>query len=62
VLTSLGPAFVKTGQGLASRPDFFSPESIDELTSLFCAVPPFPTSEAMRVISAELGAPWWEDH
>jgi predicted unusual protein kinase regulating ubiquinone biosynthesis (AarF/ABC1/UbiB family) len=60
VFTSLGPAFVKMGQGLASRPDLFSPESVDELARLFCAVPPFPTSEAMRVITRELGAPWWE--
>lgn len=60
VFTSLGPAFVKLGQGLAARPDLFSPESVDELARLFCAVPPFPTAEAMRVITRELGAPWWE--
>lgn len=60
LFTSLGPAFVKLGQGLASRPDIFSSESVDELSGLFCEVPPFPTSEAMRVITRELGVPWWE--
>ena len=54
----LGPAFVKAGQALATRPDAgFPPEVCVELAKLQDKMPPFPSDEAYRLIEAELGAP-----
>ena len=33
-LTTLGPAFVKVGQALSTRPDLLPAQYLDELTSL----------------------------
>ena len=45
-LIRLGPAFVKIGQALSSRPDVLPPEFQRELEKLQDQIPPFPTVEA----------------
>lgn len=51
----LGPAFVKAGQALATRPDVgFPPEVTDELAKLQDRMPPFSSDEAKRLIASEL--------
>ena len=56
VLTALGPAFIKLGQVLSTRPDLLPAPVLDELRQLCDAVPPYPTDEAIAVIEGELGA------
>ena len=53
----LGPAFVKAGQALATRPDVFPPEVCVELAKLQHQMPPFDSTAARAMIEAELGAP-----
>lgn len=57
ILTDLGPAFVKIGQAVSSRPDVVSPEYLEELEKLQDRIPPFSTEEAFAVLEEELGAP-----
>ncbi|EFN55778.1 hypothetical protein CHLNCDRAFT_57703 [Chlorella variabilis] len=57
LLTELGPAFVKIGQAVSSRPDVAPPEFLRELEKLQDQIPPFCNDEAFAVIQAELGAP-----
>ena len=57
VLVELGPAFVKLGQILSTRPDFMPTEYIEALSVLHENVPPFAFSEVERVVSAELEQP-----
>ncbi|HWR59978.1 MAG TPA: AarF/UbiB family protein, partial [Clostridia bacterium] len=52
-LEELGPAFVKLGQILSTRPDIFPPEVVEELKKLQDSVPPFSFSEVREVIEAE---------
>jgi predicted unusual protein kinase regulating ubiquinone biosynthesis (AarF/ABC1/UbiB family) len=54
VLTDLGPTFIKVGQALSTRPDLIRQDFLDELTKLQDQLPPFPTTEAMAIIEAEL--------
>jgi len=54
-LVELGPAYVKLGQLLSTRPDLLPPEYIRELTSLQDDVEPIDVSEVERVIQEELG-------
>ena len=56
-LTRLGPTFIKIGQSLSVRTDLLRPAYIIALAQLQDKVPPFPTSEARRLIELELGAP-----
>jgi ubiquinone biosynthesis protein len=56
-LEELGPTFIKLGQIGSTRPDFFPPEFIDELSCLQDSVPPAPWEEALAVIVKELGRP-----
>lgn len=53
-LEELGPTFIKFGQFMATRADFF-PEYCSELYKLLDRVPPFPHREAREVIRRELG-------
>ena len=55
VLTALGPAFVKLGQVLSTRPDLLPQPALEELRELCDAVPPFPTADAIAVLEGELG-------
>lgn len=57
LLTRLGPTFIKIGQSLSVRTDLLRPAYIIALAQLQDKVPPFPTSEARRLIELELGAP-----
>ncbi|EFJ41125.1 hypothetical protein VOLCADRAFT_107815 [Volvox carteri f. nagariensis] len=57
VLVRLGPAFVKIGQALSSRPDVLPPPYIAALEALQDRIPPFPDSAAMAVLESELGVP-----
>ena len=56
MLTRLGPAFIKIGQALSTRPDLVPPTYLDELTKLQDQLPPFPNEIAFQFIREELGA------
>ena len=56
-LTALGPAYVKFGQILSTRPDVVGPELAEQLTYLQDKLPPFPLEVARQVITDELGRP-----
>ena len=55
ILTNLGPAFIKVGQALSTRPDLASPIYLEELAKLQDQLPPFPNELAYRFIEEELG-------
>ena len=55
ILTNLGPAFIKVGQALSTRPDLASPIYLDELTKLQDQLPAFPNEVAYHFIEEELG-------
>lgn len=57
MLTKLGPAYIKIGQALSTRPDLVSPIFLEELTTLQDQIPPFANATAYRFIEEELGAP-----
>ncbi len=59
-LQSLGPAFIKLGQFLATRPDLIGNELAGDLKSLQDRLPPFPTARTKTIIAAELERPWEE--
>ncbi|HTI51253.1 MAG TPA: AarF/UbiB family protein, partial [Planctomycetaceae bacterium] len=56
-LEELGPAFVKFGQVMSTRPDLVPPALIAELEKLQEHVSPFSGAEACRILELELGAP-----
>ncbi len=56
LLTKLGPAFVKIGQALSTRPDIVPAIYMDELAQLQDQLPPFPNALAFQFIREELGA------
>ncbi|MCC0062978.1 MAG: 2-polyprenylphenol 6-hydroxylase [Defluviimonas sp.] len=55
-LTALGPAYIKFGQVLSTRPDVVGHDLADQLRVLQDKLPPFPTEVARRTVAAELGA------
>jgi len=57
VLTDLGPAYIKIGQALSTRPDLVPPVYLDELARLQDQLPPFSNEIAFRFIEEELGSP-----
>ncbi|OKH49449.1 hypothetical protein NIES30_06265 [Phormidium tenue NIES-30] len=57
MLTNLGPAYIKIGQALSTRPDLVPPVFLEELTTLQDQIPPFANATAYRFIEEELGAP-----
>lgn len=56
LLTRLGPAFIKIGQALSTRPDIVPPVFMDELAELQDQLPPFPNEIALQFIRDALGA------
>lgn len=50
----LGPAYIKLGQILSTRPDLVPADFIEELSKLQDRVPPCPFKELRRIIEAEL--------
>ncbi len=54
-LTALGPAYIKFGQILSTRPDVVGAELAEELRVLQDKLPPFSTELAKKTIEAELG-------
>jgi len=55
LLTQLGPAYIKIGQALSTRPDLVPPGYLEELTQLQDQLPPFDNAIAYRFIQEELG-------
>lgn len=53
----LGPAFIKLGQMLSTRPDALPAEYIEVLSELQDTVPPAPWAAIEPLLAAELGAP-----
>ena len=59
-LESLGPAQIKLGQVLATRPDIVGSDIATALEALQDRLPPFPTAEARAQIALSLGKPVYE--
>ncbi|HEX2692442.1 MAG TPA: AarF/UbiB family protein [Gemmatimonadaceae bacterium] len=55
-LVELGPAYIKLGQVLSTRPDLLPPEYIEELEHLQDDVPPMPYEQVEETIEHELHA------
>ena len=55
ILTKLGPAYIKIGQALSTRPDVVPPTYLEELTTLQDKIPSFSNEIAFRFIKEELG-------
>ena len=56
-LTALGPAYIKFGQILSTRPDVVGPGMALELQVLQDKLPPFAMAEARRVVEQEMEKP-----
>ena len=56
-ITALGPAYIKFGQILSTRPDVVGVELADQLSYLQDKLPPFPTETAKQMIQSDLGRP-----
>ncbi|MCY1128714.1 2-polyprenylphenol 6-hydroxylase [Frigidibacter sp. RF13] len=56
-LTALGPAYIKFGQVLSTRPDVVGVELSDQLKVLQDKLPPFDLVTAKATVAAELGHP-----
>lgn len=56
LLTRLGPAFIKIGQALSTRPDIVPPVFMDELAELQDQLPPFDNAIAFQFIRDALGS------
>lgn len=54
-LTALGPAYIKFGQILSTRPDIVGDTMAAELRVLQDKLPPFPLDQAMTEVERELG-------
>lgn len=60
IIASLGPAIIKAGQALASRPDLLPSEYLDELQKLQDDVPTFSNEIAFRIVEEELNKQFGE--
>ena len=56
-LTALGPAYIKFGQILSTRPDVVGDELASQMRVLQDKLPPFPMADAKQMIEAELEQP-----
>jgi predicted unusual protein kinase regulating ubiquinone biosynthesis (AarF/ABC1/UbiB family) len=57
LVASLGPAFIKAGQALSTRPDIVPPLLLEELAQLQDQLPGFDPALAMACIEEDLGQP-----
>lgn len=55
-ITKLGPAYIKVGQALSTRPDLLTAIYMEELAQLQDQLPPFPNALAFQFIEEELNA------
>jgi ubiquinone biosynthesis protein len=55
---ALGPAAIKLGQALATRPDFIGMAAAADLARLQDALPPVAFARVEKTLDAEFGAPW----
>ena len=55
-LEKLGPAYIKLGQFLATRPDVFGVETTTDLSRLKDKIPPFSMKAAQKALVEEFGA------
>jgi predicted unusual protein kinase regulating ubiquinone biosynthesis (AarF/ABC1/UbiB family) len=55
LLTHLGPAYIKIGQALSTRPDLVPPQFLEELAQLQDNIPAFSNEIAYQFIEEELG-------
>jgi predicted unusual protein kinase regulating ubiquinone biosynthesis (AarF/ABC1/UbiB family) len=55
LLTKLGPAYIKIGQALSTRPDLVPPQFLEELAELQDNIPAFSNEIAYGFIEEELG-------
>ena len=60
-LAAMGPAYIKLGQTLATRPDLVGRPIAEGLLTLQDSLPPFPAAQAKATIEAQLGGAL-EDH
>ncbi|MBT8153238.1 2-polyprenylphenol 6-hydroxylase [Epibacterium ulvae] len=56
-LTALGPAYIKFGQVLSTRPDVVGDDLAQQLRVLQDKLPPFSRAEAIQQVERELGRP-----
>ena len=56
-LSALGPAYIKFGQILSTRPDVVGSELATQLQVLQDKLPPFSTDVAKKMVEYELGRP-----
>ncbi|TCP61204.1 2-octaprenylphenol hydroxylase [Rhodovulum bhavnagarense] len=56
-ITALGPAYIKFGQILSTRPDVVGPEMAGQLRYLQDKLPPFSVEVAKQTVAQELGLP-----
>jgi ubiquinone biosynthesis protein len=56
-ITALGPAYIKFGQVLSTRPDVVGDDLANQLRMLQDQLPPFPLEIAKKTIECELGRP-----
>src|SRR5262249_12495794 len=54
-LEKLGPAWIKLGQFMATRPDVIGVEAATDLSRLKDSRPPFPKAQAIRTLREEFG-------
>ena len=54
-LTAMGPAYIKFGQILSTRPDVVGPELAEQLSVLQDRLPPFSTGVAKQSFKSEIG-------
>lgn len=54
-INALGPAYIKFGQILSTRPDVIGPDLAKDMRTLQDKLPPFPMDEARRAVRQALG-------
>ena len=54
-LNELGPSFIKLGQLISTRPDIIGNQIAEDMSLLRDNLPPFPKSEAVKIIQKEFG-------